>query len=47
LIEIEVENREVFVEAGGKFYYYIPALNDSDDHITLLVELIKSHSQGW
>lgn len=40
LEEIAEENREIFLENGGKSYRYIPALNDSDAHIELLAELI-------
>ncbi len=36
LEEIAVENRDVFLEAGGKAYSYIPALNDDDSHVALL-----------
>ncbi|WP_292959401.1 ferrochelatase [Neptuniibacter sp. UBA6509] len=38
--EIEVENKEYFIEAGGEQYDYIPCLNDSDDHIKMMRELI-------
>ncbi|WP_292954969.1 ferrochelatase [Neptuniibacter sp. UBA847] len=38
--EIEVENKEYFIEAGGEQYDYIPCLNDSDDHIEMMRELI-------
>ena len=47
LEEIAVENRDYFLEAGGKEYAYIPALNDRPAHIQLFVELIKRHIQGW
>ncbi|MEM7294911.1 MAG: ferrochelatase [Pseudomonadota bacterium] len=47
LEEIEVENREVFVEAGGGDYHYIPALNARDDHIDLLLDLVDTHTAGW
>ena len=47
LEEIAVENRDYFLEAGGKAYAYIPALNDRPDHIALFVELIKRHIRGW
>ena len=47
LEEIAVENREVFIEAGGESYSYIPALNDDADHIQVLAGLIQRHSQGW
>ena len=47
LEEIEQENRELFMAAGGKQYRYIPALNDSSDHIDALVDLVIKHTQGW
>ena len=37
LYEIDEQNREIFLNAGGKQFYYIPALNDT----SLQVELIK------
>ena len=43
LEELEEENREEFMEAGGETYHYIPALNDRDDHIDVLEDLIKPH----
>lgn len=47
LEELEMENREYFLENGGEDYHYIPCLNDRPDHIELLSGLIKQHSQGW
>lgn len=47
LEEIQVENKEYFLEAGGEDYHYIPALNDNQDHIEMLSQLIQKHSQGW
>ena len=47
LEEIAVENRDYFLEAGGKRYDYIPALNDQPAHIQMLSELIIRHCQGW
>jgi ferrochelatase len=47
LEEIQVENKEYFVEAGGETFNYIPALNDNPDHIELLSKLVQQHSQGW
>ena len=43
LEELVHENREIFIEAGGKDYHYIPALNDDDLHIDAMVELIEPH----
>lgn len=47
LEELEMENREYFLDNGGEDYHYIPCLNDRPDHIDLLSGLIKQHSQGW
>lgn len=47
LEEIEEENRHAYIEAGGKQYHYIPALNDRADHIHALLEIIQQHCQGW
>lgn len=47
LEEIAHENKQYFLQAGGKDYTYIPALNASDDHTTVLLDLIRQHIQGW
>lgn len=47
LEEIDGENREYFIEAGGEKYHYIPALNDDSKHIHALADLIQQHTQGW
>ncbi len=39
--EIDVENREVFEEAGGGRFRYIEALNDRDDHIAALAAVAR------
>lgn len=41
LEEIAMQNRDFFIQAGGKEYRYIPCLNDGDDHIRFLANLIK------
>jgi ferrochelatase len=41
LEEIAIRGKEQFLKAGGKSFYYIPALNDSDEHIAALAEIIK------
>ena len=41
LEEIEILNRDVFMDAGGEQYNYIPALNDSPEHISALYKLIE------
>lgn len=47
LEEISMENRELFLQAGGESFTYIPALNDQPDHIRALAEIIVQHSFGW
>jgi protoporphyrin/coproporphyrin ferrochelatase len=47
LEEIAMQNREFFIEAGGKELNYIPALNESDAHIAFLERLIERHAAGW
>lgn len=47
LEELQVENREFFIEAGGEKYNYIPALNDNKDNIALFTQLVQQHTQGW
>ncbi|WP_432467691.1 ferrochelatase [Agarivorans sp. Z349TD_8] len=45
--EVSCELRDEFLDAGGKQYQYIPALNDSPEHVAMFCELIKKHTQGW
>ncbi len=40
LEEIKLQNREFFIKAGGERFEYIPALNDSPEHIAMMVALI-------
>jgi len=42
LDELEHESRQVFLNAGGETYHYIPALNARDDHIQLLTSLLST-----
>jgi ferrochelatase len=45
--EIDEENRERFVHAGGGRFHYIPALNDRDDHVRALAALVHRVSASW
>lgn len=47
LEEMVDENKLVFKKAGGGDYRYIPALNNSPEHINALSELILHHTKGW
>jgi protoporphyrin/coproporphyrin ferrochelatase len=45
--EIDGENRELFLHAGGERYRYVPALNDRPDHIRTLAGLCLENLHGW
>jgi protoporphyrin/coproporphyrin ferrochelatase len=45
--EIAVENRNHFLESGGRSYGYIPCLNDGPEHVAGLADLIERHCAGW
>ena len=47
LEEIEMENRDVFMAAGGEQFQYVPALNARPEHARFLADLIARHCQGW
>lgn len=47
LEEIDMENREIFLGAGGKDFHYIPCLNDDESHISALASLVASRIQDW
>ncbi len=42
LEEIAIANQAIFLQAGGERYRYIPALNDSDAHVEVMVDLIST-----
>ena len=45
--EIDQQNREFFVHAGGGRFRYIPALNDRADHVEALAGVAARNLQGW
>ena len=47
LEEIRIQYSRIFMEAGGKHFAYIPALNDNTNHINALTDIINKHCQGW
>ncbi|MFQ5581652.1 MAG: ferrochelatase [Mariprofundaceae bacterium] len=47
LEEIAVENRDIFLGAGGKQFCYIPALNAGSAHIEALAGIVADHLGGW
>lgn len=47
LEELAVENRDVFLQAGGQRYGYIPALNADDLHIDMMADLVNPMLDGF
>ena len=47
LEEIALQNRDLFVEAGGETLRYIPALNAEAAHVRVLTDLVREHTAGW
>ena len=47
LEEIAVENRALFLRAGGQRCEYVPALNAGAAHAQCLADLVEQHCQGW
>ncbi|WP_240732726.1 ferrochelatase [Halioglobus maricola] len=45
--EMGEENRDVFLDAGGDKYGFIPCLNSSPEHIAALTQLIDEQLAGW
>ena len=39
--EIDAEGREIFMEAGGEAYHYIPCLNSDSAHIEALADVVN------
>ncbi|PAJ74390.1 ferrochelatase [Pseudoalteromonas sp. NBT06-2] len=47
LEEISIENKEIFIKAGGKAFDYIPALNIRTDHISLFEDIVIKNLANW
>jgi len=47
LEEIDQDNRQRFLGAGGDEFHYIAALNDRPKHIEALATLIQDNLHGW
>jgi len=47
LEEIAMQNRDIFLSAGGEKYDYIPCLNDDPAHIETLAKLAHQYLGGW
>ncbi len=44
LEEIAMTNKQFFIDSGGTRFRYIPALNDSPQHIDMLETIIRQHT---
>lgn len=47
LEEVAEQDRELFMQAGGERYHYIPALNDQDSHVKMLAEMVQNEARNW
>jgi ferrochelatase len=47
LEEIAMQNRDLFLSAGGSSFRYIPALNDEPHHIDALIDLVLENIDSW
>ena len=47
LEEINMQSRENYISSGGKFFNYIPALNDSDENIKSMENIILKEIMDW
>ncbi len=45
--EIDEENKEYFLSAGGESYQYIPCLNSHEDHIKMASEIIHKTAKAF
>ena len=39
-----MENKELFLHAGGERYEYIPCLNDDAEHMAVLADIVERHT---
>lgn len=47
LEELDMENRDVFMEHGGEQFAYIPCLNDSAAGVRVIEAVVRRELQGW
>jgi len=45
--EINMQNREAFLAAGGTAFDYVPCLNSTKPHVDLYEHVVLKHAQGW
>lgn len=47
LEEISLQNRDIYITAGGEKFGYIPCLNADPAHIGMLQQLVGQHAADW
>ncbi len=47
LEEVAEQNRDLFLQAGGERYQYIPALNAQPEHIKMLLDIVDEETRSW
>jgi ferrochelatase len=47
LEELDVENREIFMEHGGEQFAYIPCLNDGPHGMRVISAVVERELRGW
>lgn len=47
LEELDMENRDVFMQHGGEKFGYIPCLNDSDHGLAVIEAVVRRELMGW
>jgi protoporphyrin/coproporphyrin ferrochelatase len=47
LEELDVENREIFIDNGGTDFSYVPCLNDSVQGIRVIETIVRRELSGW
>jgi len=45
--EIDEENKEIFMDAGGEKFRYIPCLNDSEEHVSFIKAFLYKQTHNW
>jgi ferrochelatase len=47
LEEIALQNRDLFLAAGGQTLRYVPALNDHPEHVRALTQIVLDKTRDW
>ena len=46
-LQIAIEGKATFIQAGGQEFHYIPCLNERDDWIHALTDIALTNLEGW